>query len=146
MTLTMTAYVNLIFSYFLMDSLMVFASMFWRTIFRYHSYPSFIDACKLISPIKGFACLSQCFHECNPFWYYCYNCCGLESHEFLYDCYGSRWVQLDIKLSLTGWLMEEGFMGGVHPPLRFFFISDFVLKDTKTIFASVIKIISGIYG
>ena len=24
-------------------------------------------------------------------------------------------------------LMGEGFMGGIHPPLRFFFISEFVL-------------------
>ena len=30
--------------------------------------------------------------------------------------------------------MGEGFMGGVHPPLRTFLISDFVLKDTKTLF------------
>ena len=40
----------------------------------------------------------------------------------------------------------EGFMGGVHPPLRSFLISDFVLQDTKKIFASVITIISGFYG
>ena len=27
-----------------------------------------------------------------------------------------------------------GYMGGVHPPLRNFLISDFVLQDTKNIF------------
>ena len=27
-------------------------------------------------------------------------------------------------------------MGGVHPPLQFFFISDFVLEDTKKIFCN----------
>ena len=31
-------------------------------------------------------------------------------------------------------LMEEGFMGDVHPPLRTILISDFVLKDTKKFF------------
>ena len=30
--------------------------------------------------------------------------------------------------------MGEGFMGGEHPPLRTFLISDFVLQDTKNIF------------
>ena len=37
-------------------------------------------------------------------------------------------------------------MGGVHPPLRTFLISDFVLQDTKKFFASIIKIISGVCG
>ena len=41
-------------------------------------------------------------------------------------------------------LIEEIFMGGLHPPLRTFFICDFVLQDKKKIFASITKIISGI--
>ena len=31
-------------------------------------------------------------------------------------------------------LMGERFMGGVHPPLRTFLISDLVLQETKKIF------------
>ena len=38
-------------------------------------------------------------------------------------------------------LMREGFMGGVHPPLY-----DTLFKTRKRFFASVIKIIWGIYG
>ena len=37
-------------------------------------------------------------------------------------------------------------MVGVHPPLRSFFISDFVFQDRKKVFASIVKIFSGIYG
>ena len=37
-------------------------------------------------------------------------------------------------------------MGCVYPSLRTFLISDFALQDTKTIFASVIKIISGVFA
>jgi len=40
--------------------------------------------------------------------------------------------------------MGEGFMGGCIP--LYDFVSDFVLQDMKKSFASVIKIISGIYG
>ena len=44
--------------------------------------------------------------------------------------------------------MGEGFIeGGVNPTLRISLISDFLLQDTEnTFFASVIKIISGVFG
>ena len=43
-------------------------------------------------------------------------------------------------------LMGEGFMGGVHPLYDLFWFPTLFFKIWKRFFASVIKIISGIYG
>ena len=42
--------------------------------------------------------------------------------------------------------MGEGFMGVYTPSLQTILISDFVLQDTKKIFASVIKIFLRIFA
>ena len=44
------------------------------------------------------------------------------------------WCSLPPRPSHNDFHLPKGFIGGVQPPVRFFFISDFVLKYTKTIF------------
>ena len=56
-------------------------------------------------------------------------------------------VRFSMKLKINHFspIIGEGFIGGVHPSLRFFLFLTSFFKMRKRFFASAIKIISGIY-